>query len=235
MAGKVIVHGVETFIMGGVNLYIDETKVGNVKMNETLEIPLEKDGVLYIRNGLNTGEKLNVYTDGITEVQCKWNRLTGKFKFDIIQQTQKATEIKAQKEAAYNKEHRMRCNVCGNIFCYTQKEWDENVTKAVGAGLAGLGLVASALGGSSLDIHMSRANADSASSKVKDYTKCPKCNSSDLTDIADEAGAQEAPAIGTENSKVSAMEELKQLKELLDMGILTQEEFDAKKKQLLGL
>lgn len=30
-------------------------------------------------------------------------------------------------------------------------------------------------------------------------------------------------------------EQLKQLKELLDMGILTQEEFDAKKKQILGL
>lgn len=31
------------------------------------------------------------------------------------------------------------------------------------------------------------------------------------------------------------VEELKQLKELLDSGIITQEEFDAKKKQLLGL
>ena len=33
----------------------------------------------------------------------------------------------------------------------------------------------------------------------------------------------------------SSAEELKKFKELLDMGILTQEEFDAKKKQLLGL
>ena len=31
------------------------------------------------------------------------------------------------------------------------------------------------------------------------------------------------------------VEALKQLKDLLDAGILTQEEFDAKKKQLLGL
>ncbi len=38
-----------------------------------------------------------------------------------------------------------------------------------------------------------------------------------------------APAAG------SPIEELKQYKELLDMGIITQEEFDAKKKQLLGL
>ena len=33
----------------------------------------------------------------------------------------------------------------------------------------------------------------------------------------------------------STADELKKLKELLDMDIITQEEFDAKKKQLLGL
>jgi len=35
--------------------------------------------------------------------------------------------------------------------------------------------------------------------------------------------------------KSDALEDLKKLKELLDMGIITQEEFDAKKKQLLDL
>ena len=35
--------------------------------------------------------------------------------------------------------------------------------------------------------------------------------------------------------EVSAADEIKKFKELLDMGVITQEEFDAKKKQLLGL
>lgn len=35
--------------------------------------------------------------------------------------------------------------------------------------------------------------------------------------------------------QTSAADELKKFKELLDMGVITQEEFDAKKKQLLGL
>lgn len=35
--------------------------------------------------------------------------------------------------------------------------------------------------------------------------------------------------------QASAMDELKKLKELLDLGIVTQEEFESKKKQLLGL
>ena len=34
---------------------------------------------------------------------------------------------------------------------------------------------------------------------------------------------------------VSPADELKKFKELLDMGAITQEEYDAKKKQLLGL
>lgn len=37
------------------------------------------------------------------------------------------------------------------------------------------------------------------------------------------------------NSNTSNVDELKKLKELLDMGVITQEEFDTKKKQLLGL
>ena len=37
------------------------------------------------------------------------------------------------------------------------------------------------------------------------------------------------------NSSIAQIDEIKQYKELLDSGILTKEEFDAKKKQLLGL
>ena len=35
--------------------------------------------------------------------------------------------------------------------------------------------------------------------------------------------------------QIIPIEELKKLKELLDAGVITQEDFDAKKKQLLGL
>ena len=36
-------------------------------------------------------------------------------------------------------------------------------------------------------------------------------------------------------NSVSAADEIRKLKELLDLGIISQEEFDAKKKQLLGI
>ena len=42
-------------------------------------------------------------------------------------------------------------------------------------------------------------------------------------------------SVNTQVNQVSAADELKKFKELLDMGVISQEEFDAKKKQLLGL
>ena len=45
--------------------------------------------------------------------------------------------------------------------------------------------------------------------------------------------AKNTPVIQT--AQLSAADELKKFKDLLDIGAITQEEFDAKKKQLLGL
>lgn len=54
----------------------------------------------------------------------------------------------------------------------------------------------------------------------------------EIIKVFDEYKAMEATQIV---QQVSAADELKKFKELLDSGIITQEEFDAKKKQLLGL
>ena len=53
-----------------------------------------------------------------------------------------------------------------------------------------------------------------------------------------ERQTKETPAAPTtikQEVPASNADELKKYKELLDMGAITQEEFDAKKKQLLGL
>lgn len=49
--------------------------------------------------------------------------------------------------------------------------------------------------------------------------------------IHDAKTSQAAPAA----SAISPAEEIKKLKELMDIGVITSEEFDTKKKQLLGL
>lgn len=59
----------------------------------------------------------------------------------------------------------------------------------------------------------------------------------DVKKIFDEYKAQESnvAASGTVVQEVSGADELKKFKDLLDSGVITQEEFDAKKKQILGL
>ena len=64
---------------------------------------------------------------------------------------------------------------------------------------------------------------------------CPKCNSTDLKELSDEEFNSLQNTSKNEQQIVSSMDELKKLKELLDLGVVSQEEFDAKKKQLLGL
>ena len=71
---------------------------------------------------------------------------------------------------------------------------------------------------------------------IVDYSKCPKCNSTDIKELSEE----EFKTLQTKNNApasttLSSADELKKYKELFDMGVISQEEFDAKKKQLLGL
>ncbi len=63
-------------------------------------------------------------------------------------------------------------------------------------------------------------------------------NPQNASQVAAAGVAQTAPAASSTTQAQSLdeqLETLKKLKELVDMGVLTQEEFDAKKKQMLGL
>lgn len=56
-----------------------------------------------------------------------------------------------------------------------------------------------------------------------------------LSDLLIERQNKPASTENTKENSLSNADELKKYKELLDSGVITQEEFDAKKKQLLGL
>ena len=132
-----------------------------------------------------------------------------------------------------DKEYRKKCNVCGHIFCYTDSDIYRNKRLAQEAKSNANMAVLEALGGTRLASNQQSAAADRALDKIVDYSKCPKCNSTNLSDATDED--IRTAANGNSNSAVSSADELKKYKELLDSGVITQEEFDAKKKQLLGL
>ena len=128
-------------------------------------------------------------------------------------------------------EYKMRCNVCGHIFCYTQEDIIKNNAQKNISALSKVGAVAAVAGGNKWDLYAQGMNARSQREKITDFSRCPKCNSTDISDVSDDPNA----AVKTDKAAVSSADELKKFKELLDMGVITQEEFDAKKKQLLGL
>lgn len=133
-----------------------------------------------------------------------------------------------------NRERRMRCNVCGHIFCYTKDDLDKDFEQSAMAGFAAIGSLASIVGGTRYDMYEQGKILDRESAKIKDFSRCPHCNSTNITELSpDEATKSEKAS--QPFTQISSADELKKFKELLDSGVITQEEFDAKKKQLLGI
>ena len=129
-----------------------------------------------------------------------------------------------------SKEYRVRCNVCGHIYCFTNRDLKDNAQAAKIAKLSAVGEAAGALSGNWGAAIANGQNANNELKQLTDYSRCPKCNSTNVSVLDDNEVIPQATSGG-----VSSADELKKFKELLDMGVITQEEFDAKKKQLLGL
>lgn len=80
----------------------------------------------------------------------------------------------------------------------------------------------------------SNQTASDELSRITDYTKCPSCGSRDLIDLTDEDIAKmNAQQNGA--AAVSEADEIFKYKNLLDIGVITLDEFEQKKKQLMGL
>lgn len=87
---------------------------------------------------------------------------------------------------AEDKEYRKRCNVCGHIFCYTDKDIKENEKNAKIVERNRKSAVVNALVGTSIQSSMDTANADRMAARIIDFNRCSKCNSTDLSEITKE-------------------------------------------------
>ena len=83
--------------------------------------------------------------------------------------------------------------------------------------------------GRDVAIPFARARKSKLDLALKDFERMRERGGTTLSD--DTGGSRSAAPVKADDP----YEELKKLKELLDMGIVTQEEFDTKKKQLLDL
>lgn len=132
-------------------------------------------------------------------------------------------------------EIRKKCKVCGHILCFTALDLYNNQQNAKNARLNAMTSAANALNGQLAASAVNQANAQGHLNQIVDYNKCPHCGSVDLIELSKSEYELELKKANEVPNTVSTADELKKYKELLDMGVITQEEFDAKKKQLLGL
>ncbi len=136
-------------------------------------------------------------------------------------------------------EIRKRCNVCGHIFCFNNDDIKKNKSNARRAVLSSISGAAGALGGAYTASAVNQTNAQNSLNRLVDFNRCPQCNSTNLSVISyeefEKMQAQNQEPQQPVAATVSIADEIKKFKDLLDMGAITQEEFDAKKKDLLGL
>lgn len=139
--------------------------------------------------------------------------------------------IKKKSERIKPKQFYKKCCTCGHIYCYDQADLDKNKENSK---QATYNRFASALGPAIMSATYNQSANDSKN-RIIDYDKCPKCNSADVISITEEEVENLTKNKDTQQTNLSPADELKKFKELLDSGVITQEEFDAKKKQILGL
>ena len=151
---------------------------------------------------------------------------------------EKQKQLMKEREQTKLIEYRRKCNSCNNIYFYTQRDLDENKHLQTGALLSSAAALTDTLFGNRMVGAVNSIDSDNKSSRIVDYNKCPKCNSIDTKILSDREWEVEKKTLNTPKvnaSAVSSADELLKFKSLLESGVITQEEFDEKKKQLLGL
>ena len=88
-----------------------------------------------------------------------------------------------EEEAKQHEEIRMKCNVCGKVFCYTladvaeseyHEKWAHSHSFASNFGTV-------------IDMYGQQNQAEAEKSKVVDYSRCPACHSTDLSCLSNKS------------------------------------------------
>ncbi len=83
-------------------------------------------------------------------------------------------------------EYRMRCKVCGKVWCFTDEDIKENNSNRGMAALSAIGSIASAIGGTTAQQHLNYDMMERTKNKIVDFDQCPNCHSRDVEALSEE-------------------------------------------------
>ena len=135
-----------------------------------------------------------------------------------------------------NGQYVVHCKSCDKLSFYTKEDIDRQIKNAKSAMLDSIAGIGGAVGGNVIAGNQFLDRADRSLGAMRDFSACPFCGSKDIEyynendyeDYKNRTSTKAAP-------DKDPVEEIKRYKELLDQGILTEEEFQKKKTELLGL
>ena len=144
-------------------------------------------------------------------------------------------EKKEEKLFENETEHIMHCEACGHVYHYNDDDIKKNQQKIKDSGTSIISAVAAGMAGNYMVSTMNSQSAKNELNSIVDYLSCPKCHSRKTKRITEKEFEELKAKSNQSVAPVSNLDEIKKLKELLDLGAITEEEFNAKKKELLGL
>ena len=130
-------------------------------------------------------------------------------------------------------EVKMKCKTCGHVYCFNGEDLARNQKLAKEAAVHSIMGIGEAIGGTRIGSQLAVNSADAKLNQIIDYTRCPKCNSADVIKLSDAEWETEKNKATEVTPAFSAADEIRKFKDLLDSGIIIQEEFDLRKNNCL--
>lgn len=258
MSGKLVVQGVSQFagLAGTVTIFIDGKKVDTVKPGQDVTIPIAQKCVLTVKNLAGMSKDSFQIEDNMrTVVKCDYSNRNGHINLTMVStepyegassytetpiyaiQGVRGRSIKVfSDKCVISTKAGIGSFITGNL---TDGEKTIYYIDCVGVQFRRSGTMIGYLQLETASAMMNNKGDNFFNENSFTFDTSTVSNEQ-MEEVAEyvKRKIQECKTAKTAPVTVaatSAADELKKFKELLDMGVITQEEFDAKKKQLLGL
>lgn len=259
MAGKLTVLGFTDFVVNSkVDILIDGVISGSVSRGEKTEIHIAQNCTMSAKYSANKPENIEIEDGKHTVIQLKFHRWTSKISIEVVKIEPFENELADAniKKTVYEvsgargrhiKVFEDKCVIStkitvGSILTNNATDGEKTIfySDCIGVQFKPCGLQVGYLQLETASSSMNNRTTNFWNENSFTFEGDAKVNYQ-MEEIANYIKkrveeckrSQNAPVVVA--SSVSAADEIKKFKELLDMGIITQEEFDAKKKQLLDL